>query len=122
FPALPGAGALYSTAPDLLRFLDANLGRAEPQLVRALQRTHAPQARAGRRSVGLGWLRSEARGGPLLWCASALGGYSGFLGLAPAAGVGLVLLSDHGPSALARLLRRRPLESAGLALLAHHAA
>jgi CubicO group peptidase (beta-lactamase class C family) len=122
FPALPGAGALYSTGSDLLRFLDANLGAAhlgqgESLLVRALQRTHAPQARVGSRGVGLGWLVEEAAQGPLLWRASALGGYAGFLGLAPTAGVGLVLLSDHARPRLSALLRRQPLEARGLALL-----
>ncbi|HZI09620.1 MAG TPA: serine hydrolase domain-containing protein [Myxococcus sp.] len=118
FPALPGAAALHSTAADLLRFLDANLGRGDAGVVRALRLTHAPRVEAGPVRAGLGWAESQVRGQPVVWRASVLGGYTGFLGFAPAADAGVVLLSDHGWSLFAALRGRIPLEAPGLALLA----
>ena len=113
FSSLPGAGALYSTAEDLLRFLDAQLGRAG-ELSRALKLAH-DRARLAR-GIALGW-RVRGQGGPVLWCTSSLGGFTGFLGFAPTADRGVVLLSDQGRSRLDALLRRTPLEREGLALL-----
>lgn len=118
FPALPGAAALHSTAGDLLRFLDANLGRGDAGVVRALRLTHEPRVEAGPVRAGLGWAVSRVRGQPVVWRASVLGGYTGFLGFAPAADAGVVLLSDHGWSLFAALRGRIPLEAPGLALLA----
>lgn len=118
FPALPGAGALHSTVPDLLRFLDANLGRGDASIVRALKLTHAPRVEAGPARGGLGWVVSQVRGHPVVWRSSVMGGYTGFLGFAAAADAGVVLLSDHGWSLFAALRGRVPLEAPGLALLA----
>lgn len=117
FPALPGAGALHSTVGDLLRFLDANLGRGEPGLVRALMLTHAPRVDAGHVRRGLGWNLSQVRGHAVLWRSSVMGGFVGFLGFAPAADAGVALLADHGWSLFAALRGRVPLEAPGLALL-----
>ncbi|RKH07581.1 class A beta-lactamase-related serine hydrolase [Corallococcus sp. CA053C] len=116
-PALPGAGSLHSTAGDLLRFLDANLGRGEPGLVRALPLTHAPRVDSGRMRRGLGWKVSQVRGHAVLWRSSVMGGFVGFLGFAPAADAGVVLLADHEGSMFAALRGRGPLEAPGLALL-----
>lgn len=118
FPALPGAGALRSSVPDLLRFLDAHLGRGDEALVRALRLTPLPRARARRHAVGLGWRVSRARGQTVAWCSAVTGGYVGFLGFVEETGVGVALLSNHAPSRLASLLRRNPLEGPGFALLA----
>ncbi|MCY1035307.1 serine hydrolase [Corallococcus sp. BB11-1] len=117
FPALPGAGALHSTVGDQLRFLDANLGRGEPALVRALRLTHAPRVEAGAVRKGLGWTVSQVRGHDVVWRSSVMGGFVGFLGFAPDADAGVVLLSDHGWSLFAGLRGRVPLEAPGLALL-----
>ena len=117
FPALPGAGALHSTVPDLLRFLDANLGQGDAGLSHALRLAHAPRARTRGGSMGLGWKVSPCKGGALVWRSSRLGGYSSFLGFSAETGTGVVLLSDHAPSRLASFLRRMPLEAVGLALL-----
>ncbi|MCP3140236.1 serine hydrolase domain-containing protein [Pyxidicoccus xibeiensis] len=117
FPALPGAGALHSTAGDLLRFLDAHLGRADAALVRALRLTQVPRVDAGPARQALGWTVSQVRGHAVLWRSSVMGGYTGFLGLAPAADAGVVLLADHGWSLLAALRGRVPLEAPGFSLL-----
>lgn len=120
FPALPGAGALYSTVPDLLRFLDANLGHRDAGLAPALRLAHEPRAKATGGNVGLGWNVSRVRGKPVVWRASVMGGASGFLGFSAEADTGVVLLSDHGGSFLASLLHRVPVEVPGFALLGRY--
>ncbi len=117
FPALPGAGAVRSTVPDLLRFLDVNLGRGDAGLVQALKLTHAPRAQARGRSVGLGWNVSDVGGSSLVWCSAVTGGYAGFIGFSAEADTGVVVLSDHAGSFLASLLGRVPVEAPGLSLL-----
>ncbi|WNG25257.1 beta-lactamase family protein [Cystobacter fuscus] len=118
--ALPGAGALYSTVPDLLRFLDANLGHWQVGLTHAARLAHTPRVKTWGKRVGLGWNVSRVRGRPLVWCSSAMGGYSGFLGFSVETDTGVVVLSDHAPSPFASLLRRVPVEALGFALLTRH--
>jgi CubicO group peptidase (beta-lactamase class C family) len=117
FPALPGAGAFHSTVPDLLRFLDANLGRQEAGLGRALKLAHTPRTEARGMRVGLGWNVSSVRGKTVVWRSSVTGGYAGFLGFSPEADTGVVLLSDHGRSFLDSLRKRVPVEAPGFTLL-----
>ena len=117
FPALPGAGALRSTVPDLLRFLDANLGRGEAGLCRALRLAHAPSGAAGSSHPGLGWSVRDIGGHPGVMCSSVTGGFAGFIGFSVEADAGVVVLSDHSGSWLDSLLRRVPVERLGLELL-----
>ncbi|NVJ18360.1 beta-lactamase family protein [Myxococcus sp. AM010] len=117
FPALPGAGAAYSTTPDLLRFLDANLGRGDAGVVRALQLTHVPRAEATPGKVGLGWSVTQVRGQPVVWRASVIRGYTGFIGFAAGADAGVVLLANQGWSFFSALRGRIPLQAPGLELL-----
>ncbi|WP_342376122.1 beta-lactamase family protein [Myxococcus stipitatus] len=114
FPALPGAAGLHSTVPDLLCFLDACVGTGEEALSKSLMRTWDPGATPG---MGLGWSLSQLRGHPIAWCSSVMGGYSGFMGLAPSAKAGVVLLSDTAWSWFSAFRNRVPLEAPGFALL-----
>jgi CubicO group peptidase (beta-lactamase class C family) len=55
-PTLAGAGAIQSTANDMLKFLAANLGMTETELQPALQLANSPQRPTdGLNSIGLGW-------------------------------------------------------------------
>lgn len=117
WPALPGAGALYSTVPDLLRFLDANLGHWQVGLNHATRLAHTPRAKTWGARVGLGWKVSRSRGRTLVWRSSALGGHTGFLGFSAQKDTGVVVLSDHARSPLDAWLRRVPVEGPGFELL-----
>jgi CubicO group peptidase (beta-lactamase class C family) len=84
-PALPGAGALRSTATDMLRFLEANLDPASTPLAGPLERIQQPRHRMGRgMQVGLGWLiaRSPEPAGPLLWHNGGTNGFRSFAAVA----------------------------------------
>jgi serine-type D-Ala-D-Ala carboxypeptidase/endopeptidase len=100
-PALAGAGALRSTAPDMLRFLGANLDPAGTPLAAPLERIQRPRHRMGRGlQVGLGWLivRSPEPAGPLLWHNGGTGGFRSFVGVARDRGIAVVLLSNSARS------------------------
>jgi CubicO group peptidase (beta-lactamase class C family) len=92
---LPGAGALRSTATDMLAFLYAQLRPEDTPLGPAIALTH-PERRPGRRlGIGLGWLRVPLRRDHvMLWHNGGTGGFRSFAGFVPTAGVGVVALAN----------------------------
>ena len=92
---LPGAGALRSTADDMLTFLHAQLRPDETPLGPAIALTHPERRRGGRLGIGLGWLRVPMRDGRvLLWHNGGTGGFRAFAGFVPDTGVGVVVLAN----------------------------
>jgi CubicO group peptidase (beta-lactamase class C family) len=91
---LPGAGALRSTADDLLTFLQAQLSPDDTPLGPAIALTHQERRPGKRLGIGLGWLRVPVRRGVLLWHDGGTGGFRAFAGFVPAAGVGAVVLAN----------------------------
>ncbi|NEK56749.1 beta-lactamase family protein [Geodermatophilus sabuli] len=92
---LPGAGALRSTATDVLTFLQAQLRPEDTPLGPAIALTHPERRPGSRLGIGLGWLRVPMRGGRvLLWHNGGTGGFRAFAGFVPAAGVGVVALAN----------------------------
>ncbi|WP_374712863.1 serine hydrolase domain-containing protein [Symbiobacterium terraclitae] len=95
-PAIPGAGALRSTAADLLRFVAANLGIAGGVLAQRLARCHTPRAEVGGGAqIGLGWVIVPFAGDHLVWHNGATGGYNSFVGFVRGRGVGVCVLVNH---------------------------
>jgi D-alanyl-D-alanine-carboxypeptidase/D-alanyl-D-alanine-endopeptidase len=100
-PALVGAGALRSTAADMLRFLRANLDPARTPLAPQLEAIQRPRHRMGRRmEVGLGWLifRPPDQSGPVLWHNGGTAGFRSFVAAVPGAGTAVVVLSNSARS------------------------
>ena len=92
---LPGAGALRSTANDMLTFLHAQLNPATTPLGPAITVTHQERRPGNRLGIGLGWLRVPApEGRVMLWHNGGTGGFRAFAGFIPAAGVGAVALAN----------------------------
>ncbi len=89
---LPGAGALLSTATDLLAWARAHLDPPEGRLgdaVRLALAEHAP-------AVGLAWQRTPARGGgTLVWHNGGTGGFRSMVCLRPDRGDAVVVLTNH---------------------------
>ena len=99
--ALAGAGALRSTATDMLRFLRANLDPASTPLAASLERIQRPRQRMGRgMQIGLGWLivRSPEPAGPLLWHNGGTNGFRSFTGAIRDAGIAVVVLGNSARS------------------------
>ena len=102
FDVLAGAGALLSTANDLLRFAEANLHpdreSLQPRLAKAIRLSQQPHGETddSNTAVGLAWMIRQGNGerGRLLWHNGATGGYSCFLGLLPERGIAVVVLTN----------------------------
>jgi serine-type D-Ala-D-Ala carboxypeptidase/endopeptidase len=96
-PTLAGAGALRSTAHDMLLFLSANLGFTQTPLAPAMefQRT-AVRRPAGVPSlqVALGWHILEHNGNEIVWHNGGTGGYRSWLGFDLKERIGVVVLSN----------------------------
>lgn len=99
--ALAGAGALRSTAADMLKYLEAQLhpdvvatdGEAGRTLPAALRRSHTPQAEAlpGMR-IAYGWLQEPANG--TYWHNGGTGGFTSYAFFNPQEGyAGIVLVN-----------------------------
>lgn len=97
-PALAGAGALRSTANDLLTFLAANLGYTKTPLepaMAAMLSIHRLTGAPGMEAA-LGWLMSTSGGKTIVWHNGGTGGYRSFIGFNRAARTGVVVLSNAG--------------------------
>jgi D-alanyl-D-alanine-carboxypeptidase/D-alanyl-D-alanine-endopeptidase len=90
------AGALRSTAADLLRWLDACLRPPSDPPGPALALAQRPRVRAGRRlSLGLGWMVLLDRGrGPVVWHNGGTYGFRSFGAVVPGEGVAVVALTN----------------------------
>jgi CubicO group peptidase (beta-lactamase class C family) len=83
FAALAGAGALRSTASDLLTFLAAEMGLKESKLYPAMEKTQRALTSSGTPGleIGLGWHIYKKFDSEILWHNGQTGGYSSFIGL-----------------------------------------
>jgi serine-type D-Ala-D-Ala carboxypeptidase/endopeptidase len=92
FEALAGAGALRSTADDMLRYLKANMGISQSPLTAAMQFAQQPRRGAfpGMR-IGLAWMTT---GGGVVWHNGETGGYASFIGFTGDRRRGVVILAD----------------------------
>ncbi|KRF00189.1 hypothetical protein ASG88_12455 [Nocardioides sp. Soil777] len=93
---LPGAGALRSTADDVLRYLAAQLEPDSTPLADAVRLTQQPRVE-GRQPIGLGWLRNDGPD-PLWWHNGGTGGFRSFAGFVPTRRTAVVVLSNHARS------------------------
>ncbi|MEL6440371.1 MAG: serine hydrolase [Cyanobacteria bacterium J06621_8] len=93
---LAGAGALRSTANDMLKFLAANLELRESILSSAMEQTHLLQNSTDIPDVeiGLGWHVFKKYGTEILWHNGGTGGYRSFIGFDKNKSLGVVVLSN----------------------------
>jgi CubicO group peptidase (beta-lactamase class C family) len=79
-PGLPGAGAIRSTARDVLAFLAASRSPDSP-IAAAARLAHRPRARMrGKIRVGLGWLHMDVDGRHVVWHNGGTGGFRSICG------------------------------------------
>jgi serine-type D-Ala-D-Ala carboxypeptidase/endopeptidase len=104
---LAGAGALRSTARDLLGYLRAQLEPDRTPLAEAIRLTHVLLKPAARMTVGLGWMCSSSRAGRMFWHNGGTGGFRSFAGFLP----------DHGAAAVVLVNDQRSPDRAAMRLL-----
>jgi len=99
-PTLAGAGALRSTAGDMLKFLAANLERPATPVTKALAMTRgARRDIGGPTKIGLGWQILNPFGRTVVWHNGGTGGYRAFIGLDQESQRAAVVLSNQSVSA-----------------------
>ncbi len=106
FPILQGAGALYSTASDLTKFVSANLGLNKSHLYSAMKLSHIPRQTEGNPamnmdfpgvenlSIGIGWNIDGQH--QVIWKNGNMPGFSSFIGFNPVKKIGVVILTNTG--------------------------
>ena len=94
---LPGSGSLRSTANDLLKFLEANLGIKGPHdLLKAMQLAQKEHYRASDKlAMGLAWQRGKQQGNLIIDKNGSLPGFSSYIGMIPDKKIGIVILSNR---------------------------
>jgi len=100
FHVMTGAGALRSTANDLVKYVSANLGLMSSSLMPLMEKTHVIRQRAvpDAGNVAMDWMdrgESEQTGKDLLGHGGATGGYQAFVGLDKKQRRGVVVLSNQ---------------------------
>ncbi|HTM53473.1 MAG TPA: serine hydrolase [Pirellulales bacterium] len=102
-PTLAGAGALRSTAADMVRFLRAYLGREHSSLDGAMAKSREVHFKVpdGANDVGLCW--QIRRSGDIVWHNGQTGGYHSFVAFVPEKQMGVVVLCNSAGSHVDRL-------------------
>ena len=106
--AVQGAGAIYSTVNDLLKYVSANLGLIDTKINAAMEETHSIRYPfyelqvpfkdpSGNESIpyayiGLSWFSTTDLGTQVVWHNGGIDGYSSFVGFNPSKQIGLVIL------------------------------
>ena len=96
FTGLAGAGALRSTARDMLKYAAANIGLVKTPLAEAGKFAHEPRRifeNMGM-AVGLGWHLFQKRGALIVWHNGGTGGFRSYLGLCPKTRTAIIWLSN----------------------------
>ena len=93
-PTLAGAGALRSSANDMLTFLAAQLGFVKTPLAPAMEYTLATRRPKGSSGDPLGWDVFTQHGRKIVWHNGGTFGYDSFVGFVPKSRVGVVVLSN----------------------------
>jgi CubicO group peptidase (beta-lactamase class C family) len=95
-PAFAGAGALRSSANDMLKYLAANLDSSSVPLGKALAFARKPVRDSDRpgNSIGLTWNTVTVFGTPLIWHNGGTGSFRTFIGMDENKHRGVIVLSN----------------------------
>ena len=92
FDAMAGAGAMRSTANDMLRYLKANMGIDASPLAAAMKLAQEPRGEVSKTNrIGLAWMTSRTG---IVWHSGQTGGYRSYLGFTSDRRHGVVILSN----------------------------
>lgn len=96
--AFAGAGAIRSTARDLLKYAAAEMGGpgVPGSLAKAMQLTQTLTYQDGQNRIGLGWIFVSSAGDDILFHNGGTGGYRSYLGINVKKKIAVVLLSNCG--------------------------
>jgi CubicO group peptidase (beta-lactamase class C family) len=99
FDVFEGAGAIRSTAADMLRYLKANMGEGTDTLTGAMKLAQTPRCHTGTGNlIGLAWERQSSRRGDVVWHNGGTAGYAAYVGFIADGHRGVVILSNTASS------------------------
>jgi CubicO group peptidase (beta-lactamase class C family) len=100
-PTLAGAGALRSTANDMLTFLAANLGFIKTPLAQDMADEVSVRRSAGApdMEIAYAWHIQTKDGNSIIWHNGGTGGYRSYMGYDPKVRVGVVVLANISTAA-----------------------
>lgn len=95
-PTLAGAGALRSSAKDMIKFISANIGLSKHSLQKAMDLSHEPRFGIGvpDMKIGLGWHIRTDGDKEIVWHNGGTGGYRSFAGFIKKETLGVVVLTN----------------------------
>jgi serine-type D-Ala-D-Ala carboxypeptidase/endopeptidase len=93
-PDMAGVGGVRATLPDMLRYLEGELGTRESAITPALAQTQEQVASVDGHRMGMNWNLSTRNGHTRIWHEGGTGGYSSFAGFDRTVKRAAVLLSD----------------------------
>jgi len=103
--ALAGAGAVRSTAADMMKLLRALMRPPDSRIGKAIRLALEPRGQLGVAKIGLGWITTAPpNGAPFTWHNGGTGGYRSFIGFTQDGKAGIVVLTngaDQSPDPLA---------------------
>ena len=97
---IQSAGAMYSTANDLMKYLSANIGLIQTTVDDSIHETYLIRNSFGQSSeneslkdyIGLGWTVTTDFGKEVIWHTGSIDGYTSIIGFNPSKQIGLVIL------------------------------
>jgi D-alanyl-D-alanine-carboxypeptidase/D-alanyl-D-alanine-endopeptidase len=95
-PTFAGAGALRSTAKDMIIFLKTNMGALSSPLDSAIQLSHQVQFEFETKEtdIGLAWITTKTPTSTVTWHNGGTGGYRSFIGMDKEQQRGVVVLAN----------------------------
>lgn len=95
-PTFAGAGAIRSTAEDMLQYLAVNIGLIDSPLSSAMELAQQPRENfgAGNTKIGLGWIIVGEGENSYHWHNGGTGGYHSFVGFSTVNKRGVVVLAN----------------------------
>jgi serine-type D-Ala-D-Ala carboxypeptidase/endopeptidase len=95
FPVnMAGVGGVRATLPDMVRYLEGELGARESKITPELARTQQQVASVGGHKMGMNWILATVNGHTIVAHEGGTGGYSSFAAFDREAKLAVVLLSD----------------------------
>lgn len=94
-PTLAGAGAIRSSASDMIKYLSANMGILKSNIYSPMRLTHeVTTAEEIEQKVGLGWIINKSDSAEYIWHNGATGGYNTFTGFKKDGSLGVIVLTN----------------------------
>ena len=101
FPVdMAGVGGVRATLPNMVHYLEGELGTRDSAITPALLQTQQPVATIGGHAMGMNWILTSAEGHTIVAHDGGTGGFTSFIAFDRAAKRGVVLLSDTSLTAI----------------------